>query len=218
MRKYESDDKSSHSKLKMIQALIFDCDGTLTDSMPAHYTAWRTVLQRYGVTFEEDRFYALGGIPSDKICALLSAEQGTTIDATLAAKEKEAEFMAVLHLIQPIAAVTDIVRQHRGQLKLAVASGGFRRVVTSQLQHIGLADWFDAIVCAEDTARHKPEPDVFLEAARRLAILPQHCRVYEDSDLGIEAARRAGMSWVDVREFHTPRRVSPPPTQPTALR
>ena len=192
----------------MIQALIFDCDGTLTDSMPAHYVAWRTVLNRYGVSFDEDRFYALAGIPSDKICGLLAAERGATVDAQQAAKEKEAEFMAVLHLIQPIAAVTEIVRQHRGKMKMAVASGGFRRVVTSQLQHIGCEDWFDAIVCAEDTARHKPEPDVFLEAARRLAIPPQHCRVYEDSDLGIEAARRAGMSWVDVREFHTPRRVS----------
>jgi beta-phosphoglucomutase-like phosphatase (HAD superfamily) len=91
---------------------------------------------------------------------------------------------------------------------MAVASGGLRPIIDLQLQQIGLHGWFDAVVTAEDTELHKPEPDVFLEAARRLGVPPQYCRVYEDSDLGIEAARRAGMTWVDVREFHRPRRIT----------
>jgi len=90
-----------------------------------------------------------------------------------------------------------------------VASGGYRDIILAQLERIGCADWFDAIVTAEDTKRHKPEPDVFLEAARRLNVRPEHCRVYEDADLGIEAARRAGMECVDVRQLHTPRRITP---------
>ena len=189
------------------EALIFDCDGTLIDSMPGHYVAWREVMATYEITFDEDRFYRLGGMPSNKICELLSAEQGKTINAEVAAKEKEAAFLLRLHLLEPIATVIEVARQYRGQKKMAVASGGFRRVIELQLKHLKIEDWFDAIVCAEDTTRHKPEPDVFLEAARRMGVPPEKCIVYEDADFGVEAAKRAGMRCVDVREFYTPKRI-----------
>ena len=185
----------------MISALIFDCDGTLTNSMPVHFVCWRQTMARHGIEFDEERFYALGGVPSDKIVSLLSAEAGLTLDAALVAEEKEQAFLETLHLLEPIAAVVEIARLHRGRKKMAVASGGFRHVIERQLAQIGVSDWFDTIVAAEDTPRHKPEPDVFLEAARRLGVSPHQCEVYEDSDLGIEAARRAGMQWVDVRQL-----------------
>jgi beta-phosphoglucomutase-like phosphatase (HAD superfamily) len=192
-----------------VLALIFDCDGTLTDSMPLHYLAWREVLGRHGIGFDEDRFYALGGMPTDKIIAMLAGEHGLQLDALAVAHEKEQAFIDGIHLLEEIPAITGIVRRERGRLKMAVASGGFRNVVFSQLQQLGLADFFDAVVAAEDTERHKPEPDVFLEAARRLGVPPERCRVYEDSDLGIEAARRAGMEWFDVRTIHRPKRITP---------
>lgn len=192
-----------------ILALIFDCDGTLTDSMPIHYVAWRDVMGRHGIAFDEDRFYSLGGMPTDKIIAMLAKEHGLELDARQIAHEKEEAFLANLHLLEEIPAITQIVREQRGRLKLAVASGGFRDVILRQIKQIGLETWFDAIVTAEDTERHKPEPDVFLEAARRLKVSPAHCRVYEDSDLGIEAARRAGMQSFDVRTVHRPRRITP---------
>jgi len=181
-------------------ALIFDCDGTLTDSMPVHFVAWRETLFHHGIQLSEERFYALAGVPTDKIIALLATESEFEIDARQVAAEKEEAFLRVLHLVKPIERVTDIVRAHFGRTKMAVASGGWRNVVTRQLKHIGIEDCFDAVVTAEDTARHKPEPDVFLEAARRLRVEASACTVYEDSDLGIEAARRAGMKWVDVRQ------------------
>lgn len=192
----------------MLQALIFDCDGTLTDSMPLHFIAWRDTMRRHGIEFAEDRFYALGGMPSDKIIRLLSSEARLELDAIAIAHEKERAFLDNMHLLEEIKAVTSVVREHRGKLPMAVASGGFRDVIAKQIAHIGLQGWFDTMVTAEDTARHKPEPDVFLEAARRLGAEPKHCQVYEDSDLGIEAARRAGMQWVDVRTFHRPRRIT----------
>jgi HAD superfamily hydrolase (TIGR01509 family) len=185
-----------------IRGLIFDCDGTLTDSMPVHYISWHRVLARRGVVFEEDRFYALAGVPTDKIIALLSAEQGIALDALAVAREKEADFLETVHLVGPIEPVIRVVQQQHRRRKLAVASGGWQSVVRRQLETIGILDRFDAIVCAEDTERHKPEPDCFLEAARRLGVAPELCCVYEDSDLGIEAARRAGMQWVDVRPCH----------------
>jgi HAD superfamily hydrolase (TIGR01509 family) len=177
--------------------------------MPIHYVAWREVLGRYGIVFDEDRFYSLGGMPTDKIIAMLAQEHGLQINALEVAHEKEAAFLQNLHLMEEIPAVTKIAREQRGRKKMAVASGGFREVILQQLAQIGLASWFDTVVTAEDTERHKPEPDVFLEAARRLNTPPALCQVYEDSDLGIEAARRAGMQWVDVRTFHRPRRITP---------
>ena len=185
-----------------IQALIFDCDGTLTNSMPIHYRSWRATMLKHGIDFAEDRFYALGGVPSQKIIEMLAAEKQIELDAAAVADQKEQAFLDLLHELEPLAHILDIARQNRGQLKMAVASGGWNAVVRKQLTMIGCLDWFDAIVTAEDTEKHKPEPDVFLEAARRLDVPAARCIVYEDSDLGIEAARRAGMQWVDVRPMH----------------
>jgi beta-phosphoglucomutase family hydrolase len=192
----------------MIQALIFDCDGTLTDSMPLHFVAWNQTMRRFGIEFTEDRFYELGGIPSDKIIHMLADEAKMSLDVAAVTLEKEQVFLDSLHLLVEIGAITSIVRENKGKLPMAVASGGFRDIVEKQVAHIGLEGWFDTIVTAEDTARHKPEPDVFLEAARRLGVAPANCLVYEDADLGIEAARRAGMKWVDVRTIHQPRRMT----------
>jgi HAD superfamily hydrolase (TIGR01509 family) len=189
-------------------ALIFDCDGTLTDSMPVHYLCWQKTMRSHGIEFAEERFYALGGMPSHKIVELLAAEAGLAIDYAAIAAQKERAFLDALHLLEPIAVVVEIARQNRGRRKMAVASGGFRHVIEKQLRQVGIFDWFDTLVTAEDTPRHKPEPDVFLEAARRLGASPADCLVYEDSALGIEAARRAGMQWVDVRTIHTPRRLA----------
>ena len=184
-----------------IQALIFDCDGTLTDSMYAHYVAWRDVLVAYGMELDEQRFYRYSGTPSRRVIPMLATEQGISLDFEQANQAKEQAFMNSLYLLKPIEPVVRIAEQHRGKLKMAVASGGVRQLVHLQLEQIKIFDWFEAIVTSEDTERHKPDPDVFLEAARRLGVSPAACRVYEDGDPGIEAARRAGMECIDVREF-----------------
>jgi HAD superfamily hydrolase (TIGR01509 family) len=181
--------------------LIFDCDGTLADTMPSHYRAWVKVLGAHGIPFPEARFYSLGGMPTSKIIQLLSGELGTVVhDLDAMVHEKESayvEFMNEVTIIEPVAA---IAKANRGKLPQAVASGGYRAVIQQTLKQVGIADWFDALVCAEDTEKHKPEPDVFLEAARRLNVEPSKCVVFEDTDLGMEAARRAGMFGVDVRK------------------
>lgn len=181
------------------QALIFDCDGTLTDSMPLHYVAWQQTLQRYGIEFPEERFYAMGGVPTDKIIRILCEEQGVSGDVVQIAAEKEAAFLLTLADVTANEPVCAIARQHHGKLPMAVASGGIRSVVIDQLVKIEMHDYFATVVAAEDTRRHKPEPDVFLEAARRLGVEPSGCVVFEDTDIGLLAARRAGMDAVDVR-------------------
>jgi beta-phosphoglucomutase family hydrolase len=182
-------------------AFIFDLDGTLADTMPAHFVAWTAVARRHGLSFPEDRFYSLGGVPTAKIAALLIGEAGLALDPEAVAKEKEQAYVQSLTAssIRPIEPVVDIARALRGRGPMAVASGSVRRLVERTLAALGIADWFAAVVTAEDTPRHKPEPDVFLEAARRLGAAPERCTVYEDTDIGLEAARRAGMRGVDVR-------------------
>lgn len=182
-------------------ALIFDCDGTLTDSMPLHYIAWRRTLDRYGIAFAEDRFYEMGGVPSEKIIEILSAEQGIAADAKSIAAEKEGEFLLNLGDVRPNLPVCEIARRHHRRMPMAVASGGIRSVVLDQLTQIEMRPYFEVIVAAEDTERHKPEPDVFLEAARRLRVEPARCLVFEDTDIGITAARQAGMNFIDVRSL-----------------
>jgi HAD superfamily hydrolase (TIGR01509 family) len=183
-------------------ALIFDCDGTLADTMPGHFRAWTAVLGRYGIPFPESRFYQLGGVPTAKIIRMLAEESGVVVtDLDLMVREKEGAFLLHLESVQPLAPVVRVAAAYRGQLPMAVASGGYRDVITRTLDRLGVRDWFAAVVCAEDTVRHKPEPDVFLEAARRLGVAPAGCVVFEDTDIGLEAARRAGMTSVDVRPW-----------------
>ena len=185
----------------MTGALIFDCDGTLADTMPAHYQAWLEVLRPHGIDFPEDRFYAMGGMPTDKIVVELAGEAGKVLDVDELVRQKAAAFLRKMGEVRPIEKVVDVARANRGKLPMAVASGGQRRMVEMTLAQIGVLDWFPVVVTAEDTRHHKPEPDAFLEAARRLGVAPAACTVYEDTDLGLEAARRAGMRAVDVRKM-----------------
>lgn len=181
------------------KGLIFDCDGTLADTMPLHWKAWQVVANRYKLFFPEERFYALGGVPSRDILKMLSAEQGRELDPLAASKEKEAEYIPFLSQVQPVDAVVSIARANYGIIPMAVASGGLQTHINAVLEHLGIRHFFNAVVTSEDVKRQKPAPDIFLEAARRLGVEPQFCRGYEDTDLGLQAIRSAGMEAVDVR-------------------
>jgi beta-phosphoglucomutase family hydrolase len=193
---------------KEICGLIFDCDGTLADTMPLHFMAWQNVLTGYGFSFDEDLFYSLGGQPTDRIVQDLSTAQQIEVDVMQVTEEKEAAFLEMLGDVKPIEPIVAIAHEFHGKLPMGVGSGGQREVVKQILQHLSLESIFDCVVGSEDTDRHKPEPDVFLEVARRLEVPAGCCRVYEDADLGVEAARRAGMDCFDVRTIFTPRRVT----------
>jgi len=182
-----------------MKAIIFDCDGTLADTMPIHYLAWHATLLRYGIDFDEDRFYSMGGIPTARIAAILAEEHGVELDPEAVSHEKELEYLRHLAEARPHPAVEPIAREYRGTLPMAVATGSMRWIAEKTLTHLGMLDWFDAIVCADDVTNPKPAPDIFLEAARRLGVPPTDCLVYEDTDPGVQAAAAAGMECVDVR-------------------
>ncbi len=184
-----------------IEGLIFDCDGTLADSMPLHLQAWRETLERHGAHFPEDLFYRLGGVSAPKLVQMLNELNGLDMDPNEVSEEKEILAEELLRDVEPIHAVVETARAHRGRLKMAVASGGVKPNVLATLRTLEIADWFDAVVTHEDVEQPKPAPDTFLEAARRIGVPPQRCLVFEDSETGLEAARRAGMRGVDVREW-----------------
>ena len=192
--------KNNHHSIEP-KGIIFDCDGTLADTMPLHWRAWQLVAVRHGFQLPQDRFYALGGVPSRDILKMLSAEQGVRMDPLVVAREKEAEYLPLIAQVEPINTVVGIARDYYGKIPLAVASSGTRRIIEQVLDHLGIRRLFAAVVTMEDVLKQKPAPVIFLEAARRIGVPPQFCRAYEDTDLGMQAIRAAGMEAVDVREL-----------------
>ena len=179
-------------------AYIFDCDGTLADTMPTHYKAWTTALGEHARDFPEALFYELGGVPTSRIVELLNERHGHNLPIEATVEIKEGIFLKMSHEIAAIEPVVALARQYHGVKPLAVASGGHRRIVLNTLRALGIADLFQAIVCAEDYQRGKPSPDPFLEAALRLEVAPERCLVFEDTATGIAAATAAGMQSVLV--------------------
>ncbi len=183
------------------QGIIFDCDGTLADTMPLHWRAWQVVAKRYKLNFPEDRFYSLGGVPSRDILKMLGEEQSVILDHLAMAREKEAEYQPLIAQVEPINTVVGVAREYYGRIPMAVASGGTHHIIEQVLQHLGIRHLFNAVVTSEDVVNQKPAPDIFLEAARRIGVPPQFCRAYEDTDLGMDAIRAAGMEAIDVRQL-----------------
>jgi HAD superfamily hydrolase (TIGR01509 family) len=183
---------------KRYTGYIFDCDGTLADSMPLHYRAWADTVEKYGGQMPEDLFYALGGWPSNKMIEFLNDRFGTSLDPETVALEKEHLYVERIDTIQPIREVADFAREVAAFAEVSVASGGILPVVTRTLETIGFKGFFPVIVTSEQVKRGKPFPDMFLEAARRMSVQPSDCLVLEDSIAGFEAAKAAGMDYTKV--------------------
>ena len=182
-------------------AYIFDCDGTLADTMPLHYEAWCEALRDRGTpfVFTEDRFYEYGGISAPKIISILNQEYGTDYDAQELANYKEEVFLKKLNQLKPIKEVALFARRVAQHKPVCVASGGYRVIIRHTLRLIGMDDVFgDNIVTAEDVKHGKPAPDIFLLAAKRMNVAPEKCLVFEDAIPGIDGAKAAGMQVVVI--------------------
>jgi len=182
------------------EAVIFDCDGTLVDSMPAHFDAWCEALALYGAggVFKEDVFFAMGGRPTRDIVVELNDEYNLHLDPVAVAMAKREAFLKRLNTVSLIDEVATFAESLRGKVPMAIASGGTRMVIEKILHAVGISDWFDEVVTADDVPEGKPAPDVFLHAARLLGVHPAKCLALEDAPSGILAARRAGMQVLAV--------------------
>jgi HAD superfamily hydrolase (TIGR01509 family) len=189
-------------KLKLpagtFRAYLFDCDGTIVDSMPLHYIAWKTSLAEYNCVYEESLFYAWGGRPIREIIRLLNEMHGLNMPVNAVAERKEEIYLSLLPQLKAIPEVIEHIDAQHGRIPFAVVSGSRRSSVEGSLTTLGLMGKFDTLVCAEDYKHGKPAPDCFLMAAERLGVAPSDCLVFEDTELGIEAATAAGMLSVKV--------------------
>jgi beta-phosphoglucomutase-like phosphatase (HAD superfamily) len=182
-----------------IKGLIFDCDGTLVDSMPLHMKAWEHVIISRGGVWDFEFFFSKKGMPEEEIVVSYNAHFARAFDPVATVNDKHMFFRAHASEFRPIPFVVDVVLKYRGILPMAIASGGVRENVDLELDALNIKNFFQAVVTADDDVRPKPAPDIFLEAARRIGVAPEYCQVFEDGDLGLEAARIAGMLPTDVR-------------------
>ena len=179
-------------------AYIFDCDGTLADTMPLHYQAWLQAVRERGHDFPEDLFYSLGGVPAPGVIEYLNRRFGWSMPVEETAAYKEKLFEALIPQVKPIAPVVEFMRGVLGRYPVAVASGGLKPLVIGTLEALGIHEHFQAVVTYEDVVHPKPAPDTYLEAARRMGVDPARCLVFEDTPLGVQAATAAGMRCVLV--------------------
>ena len=180
------------------KAYLFDCDGTIADSMPLHFVAWKEALAEWNCEFSEELFYAWGGKPIPEIIETLNELRGLQMPVEAVSIRKEDLYLELLHELNPVPEVLEHIRAMHGQIPFAVVSGSSRNAVVRSLEALHLVDKFDTIVGAEDYANSKPAPDAFLVAAARLGVAPKDCLVFEDTDMGIKAATAAGMASVRV--------------------
>ncbi len=178
--------------------LVFDMDGTLADTMPTHFLAWSRSMAEHGIEFSEERFYALGGVPAPVIVEMLAREHGKAVDAHVIADAKEALFLELLKDVQPVIPVRAIAEFHRKHIPMAVATGSPKWVAEKILTALGIRDWFGAVVGADDVINPKPAPDTYLRAAELIDVDPRRCHAFEDTELGMQAARNAGMEVIDI--------------------
>jgi HAD superfamily hydrolase (TIGR01509 family) len=180
------------------KAYLFDCDGTVADSMPLHYIAWTKALAEWDCAFSEECFYRWGGMPILEIIERLACEQGIEMPAVQVAKRKEELYYEHLPNLKPVSAVLEHIEQQHGRIPFAIVSGSTRASVEASLRTLNLIEKFETLVCAGDYVKSKPDPEPFLVAAERLGVAPESCLVFEDTQMGVDAAIRAGMAWVRV--------------------
>jgi beta-phosphoglucomutase-like phosphatase (HAD superfamily) len=185
-------------------AIIFDCDGTLVDSVPAHLAALQQVLSMRGLTMQEEWYHRHHSLTADDL--LLTFERdglGALRDKHALLADHQRLFLEHLHLLDEVAVVTNLARQWHGRVPLGVASNGHRLNVEATLKATGIASLFTTVICREDVVHGKPAPDIYLKAARRLGADADRCVVLEDADTGIQAALAAGARVLDNRLWHT---------------
>jgi beta-phosphoglucomutase family hydrolase len=187
-----------------IRGLIFDLDGTLADTMPLHFAGWQAACKKFGAKIDNAFLRKHTGSPGWLIAEEIIKENnlGDTVTVDQIVAEKLMIFSRDQHTVKPIAPVVEIVKKYHGILPMAVGTGGHREAVERTLEITGIRHYFDIVITANDVANFKPHPETFLKCAELMKVEPRYIEVFEDGDLGIEAAITAGMVPTDVRTWY----------------
>lgn len=184
-----------------VKGLIFDCDGTLVDSMPLHMKAWEYAMNKFNSVFDYDFFFSPKGMDEKKIIEMYNLKYKTILDPVETVKVKHEYYRDHISAVRAITPIVSLVKKYKNILPMAVGSGSIKEFVYAQLKTVGIFECFTVILTANDPIKPKPEPDIFLEAAKHLHVEPEDCLVFEDGDPGIGAAQKAGMMVIDVRNY-----------------
>ena len=183
------------------EALIFDLDGTLLDTIAVHHQAWRETVEPYGIDMTEELFGELVGKTSSAIASALNERFGTTMDPDAVSLAKDQAYVRHAPLIQPIPIVLELLHRYRSSLAIAAATNENFGISNIVLRTTGLSPLFQVLVTADDVEHPKPAPDIYLTCAERLGVAPEKCHVFEDSVYGVQAAEAAGMIVTDVTKY-----------------
>ncbi len=187
-----------------IKGLIFDLDGTLADTMPYHFIGWKVACKKFGAeidtAFLRKHTGSPGWIIADEIIKACQLNGSVTAEEII--NEKLSEFYRQQHLVKAITPVVEIVKKYHGLLPMSIGTGGHREAVERTLKVTDLRKYFDIIITANDVEKFKPHPETFLKCAERMKVDPEYIEVFEDAELGIEAAVNAGMIVTDVRSWY----------------
>ena len=193
-----------YDKSPKAEALIFDLDGTLANSMPPHFEAWKKACADHGIELEKSFFVPYLGTAAWKLSRAIidHYRPGSDIDPESIWKQKTEEFARLQDQVRAIEPVANIVHKYHGKLPMAVGTGGHKKAVQRTLEVIGMTGYFEIVVTANDVENHKPHPETFLRCAESMGVEPAVCEVFEDGVFGLDAAKEAGMIATDVRSWY----------------
>eukprot|EP00768_Dysnectes_brevis_P003217 gnl/Dysnectes_brevis/2308_a2717_1606.p1 GENE.gnl/Dysnectes_brevis/2308_a2717_1606~~gnl/Dysnectes_brevis/2308_a2717_1606.p1 ORF type:complete len:201 (-),score=34.17 gnl/Dysnectes_brevis/2308_a2717_1606:42-644(-) len=181
--------------------IIFDCDGTLVANMHLHFIAWREAFLHFNAEFTREFLSSTSGMPHIETVLRYNKVYGTSIDPHHVTRLKEQCYEDLRDQAVPVEAVCDLARRYYGILPMSVVSGSGFPSVTRSIALTGLEACFPIVITADNHLPPKPNPDMFIEAARSMGVSPGGCVVLEDGVAGMEGARAAGMHVIDVRPF-----------------
>ena len=184
-----------------IEALIFDIDGTLVDTMPTHYMACQIACNKYGFDFPLDFFTSNAGRPTLEVFEDFVKENRIDLDGRKLGVEKETILESLIGEFTQMPIITETALHYFNKLPMSLGTGATKLIATKTIEAVNLTSYFDILVTADDVKNFKPHPETFLKCAELMNITPEKCLVFEDGDPGIEAAASAGMEYVDVREI-----------------